>query len=866
MKHCPQCHEPQVSETPECPSCGGDSSGAEEVRGEELTGLVIDRSYRLEEFVGAGAMGWVYRARHLRLGSDVAVKLLKPTSAELVSVSRFTLEARTASRLAHPHVIQVQDFGQTPGGLFYMVTEFLRGRSLENVIDEDFPLPFRRVSSLFNQLLAAVSEAHAIGLIHRDLKPENIVVETLRSGEDFVKVLDFGIARMPVDGEQRITMQGMILGTPSYMAPELIRGEEASAASDLYAMGMILFQLLTGRPAFEADGVMEMLSLHLHSAPPSVQDFVPEREIPDSLAAIVAKCLEKRVEDRFADTAELRRAFDLAIQHSEELGVPCATCHHRTRSAWSSPCTACPSTRATVQVDALDILGERPVTALFERSRATIAMDRTEPASVGAGLMGRSVELAAVGRFLSGPAGSLQVCGPVGRGKTSLLDRLVGLAKPRGLTVLRCGADPSLGRLPWHPVRQLLGATLGFDSSRPRAREINDCVAGRGLGDASHAALLDLFGWPTPGEVLSTGARMERVLDNAVQLLIDGAEAATGLCLLLDDADEYDLPSRRFVQRLLQQPLPGVWCVIAAETALLGGADGALLSLGPLSSEELAEWAQARGVDLSESPHALNMIHSVTQGNPLHIAHLLAMTSLDLGVVSGSLEDLIRMTVVDLSADAARLLLTVCLTGDRVVLPPLAQALPAPGMRAELLAELAERNLLEIETPDVVRLTHPYIGVVVREATPESARRMQHRRIYDALAHSGTDVLVRVRHAREAQLGEIALELLEQAAHRYERWLDDEGAALHYQHALQVAQWQLGLESDDPRVVELSFKLGVALEGAGHSLSAEKILQDAWDQAGDLPALRTRLEEALDRLLADRPRSEASVREAQRRS
>ena len=249
---CPHCENACEPTHKFCPVCGFPIG--EIVKGNEdpLIGSTLPGGYVIQELVGVGGMGRVYRAEQKALGRTVAVKIIHPHLLGDESASaRFITEARAASRLNHPNSVGVIDFGRN-GGQLYLVMEFLRGRDLARVVYEDGLLPISRIVDVMVQVLAALDEAHHLDIIHRDLKPENVVLEPMRSGGDFVKVVDFGLAKIR-DVGTNITSPGLVCGTPDYMAPEQGRGDPIDARSDLYACGVILFQLLTGRLPFEAE-------------------------------------------------------------------------------------------------------------------------------------------------------------------------------------------------------------------------------------------------------------------------------------------------------------------------------------------------------------------------------------------------------------------------------------------------------------------------------------------------------------------------------------------------------------------------------------------------------------------------------------
>src|SRR6266566_6746117 len=219
MRTCPQCQNPCDETHKFCPSCGFPVAKVAQHTDDPLIGRALPGGYVILDLVGIGGMGRVYRAEQRTLGRTVAVKVIHPhLLGDESAAARFIAEARAASRLNHPNSVGVIDFGKTDDGQLYLVMEFLRGRDLASVAYEEGPLPVRRILDVLRQALAALAEAHHLGIIHRDLKPENIILEPLRSGGDFVKVVDFGLAKI-IEGPRpvtAITSPGIICGTPDY--------------------------------------------------------------------------------------------------------------------------------------------------------------------------------------------------------------------------------------------------------------------------------------------------------------------------------------------------------------------------------------------------------------------------------------------------------------------------------------------------------------------------------------------------------------------------------------------------------------------------------------------------------------------------
>jgi serine/threonine-protein kinase len=314
-----------------CPSCGVDagdvskkfclSCGATLARGEqdEYIGRTLAQKYEVEALIGEGGMGKVYRARQIALDKLVVLKVLRHTLlGDDRTVARFKREAKAASRLNHPNSIGILDFGQAEDGALFIAMEFVPGQDLHTVLSKDGPLPESRVVRIISQVLSALYDAHAAGVIHRDLKPENIMVEQRRHEPDFVKVLDFGIAKIQ-DGEDgpTLTRTGFVCGTPEYMSPEQARGATLDHRSDLYAVGVIIYQLLTGRLPFESDSAVGYATKHLTEEPLPPSRKRPDIRISPAMERLVMRTLSKSPDDRPQD-AESFKAELLAVEKERE--------------------------------------------------------------------------------------------------------------------------------------------------------------------------------------------------------------------------------------------------------------------------------------------------------------------------------------------------------------------------------------------------------------------------------------------------------------------------------------------------------------------------------------------------------------------
>lgn len=301
---CSVCRAVYRSGFPRCPKDGGILSPFEV---DPLEGTTFVDRYQIEAFVGEGAMGRVYRARHSRMSGRVfAVKVMfGDLAADHKMRSRFAHEAEASSRLNHPNLVSVVDFGETPDGLLYLVMDFIEGKNLADMLDGGRGLPEDRVVQLLAGIAAGLDHAHTQGLIHRDLKTENIVVVN-EGGREIPRVVDFGIAKLTeVDsGEQKLTAQGCVVGTPAYMSPEQACGEPLDIRSDLFSLGLIVYELLAGRKPFDGSP-MEVARQNISSNPPPLAARSPGVIVSPELESLVFKLLEKRPEDRPSRAAEV---------------------------------------------------------------------------------------------------------------------------------------------------------------------------------------------------------------------------------------------------------------------------------------------------------------------------------------------------------------------------------------------------------------------------------------------------------------------------------------------------------------------------------------------------------------------------------
>lgn len=280
---------------------------------DSLIGTLVDNKYLIEALLGEGGMGHVYRARHMRMGKMFAIKLIHAELAHVDEIAkRFKREARSSSLLNNPHCISVTDFGEfgeANNRQLFLAMELLEGEELDQRLSREKIISPKKVVAITIQILKGLGHAHEQGIVHRDLKPENIFLVSHDGNRDFVKILDFGIAKMADGGTDtdNLTKTGVVFGTPKYLSPEQALGDKIDHRSDLYAVGIILFEMLTGAPPFRAKTAMDTMAMHLTTPPPKLSEY---GNFPKNLQNIVLKAMAKKPDERYEDAAAFIAALD----------------------------------------------------------------------------------------------------------------------------------------------------------------------------------------------------------------------------------------------------------------------------------------------------------------------------------------------------------------------------------------------------------------------------------------------------------------------------------------------------------------------------------------------------------------------------
>jgi serine/threonine-protein kinase len=303
-----------------------------EDRSNALIGRVLQDRYRIDELIAAGGIGAVYRGMHLKMRKEIAIKVLHPHAESFSDlVHRFEREAVAGAHITHPNVASASDMGTFDGGSCFLVQEFVRGRTLRDLIDADAPLSPARAIHLIRQLALGLGAAHDKGIVHRDLKPRNVMVTAPPA--EVVKLIDFGFAKVPMDrvapsfeaaeGDDRISHPDVVFGSVSYMAPEITKGmDQVDSRSDLYSLGIIFYEMLAGRHPFDPGEAREVLARHCDAIPPAISKRNPATRVPPALEAIVMRLIEKDPARRYSCAAELVQALGPSSREVEDFSAP----------------------------------------------------------------------------------------------------------------------------------------------------------------------------------------------------------------------------------------------------------------------------------------------------------------------------------------------------------------------------------------------------------------------------------------------------------------------------------------------------------------------------------------------------------------
>ena len=779
------------------------------------------------ELIGVGGMGRVYRAEQTALGRTVAVKIIHPSLlGDESAAARFITEARTASLLNHPNSVSVIDFGKTENGQLYLVMEFLRGRDLAHVLYEEGPLPFLRIIDILHQVLAALSEAHHLGIIHRDLKPENIVIEPMRSGGDFVKVVDFGLAKLLTTKKgPGITATGIVCGTPDYMSPEQGRGDPLDPRSDLYAVGVNLYQMLTGRLPFEAESPTQVVLMHLTTPAPDPREVAPDRGIPAALAMVCTSALAKKREDRYQDADAFAAAL-LAVKAQFETPsqrssfpdgglISCPECG----SMVPRTQRFCGECGARIGVSSKPIVTDKP----------NAPPPKEPPAkhpSLPLTLTGRDEDLAWLSDRRDEADGNLaaaRLIGPPGMGKTRLVTEFLLALQNDGDLVINMGPDPWWAEVAFfsirHGIDQLFDGKVGisaFDGAPPNVLKGAETIYTRTA--PPRGAL--------PGHVR---AQVSAALRWAIE---QAAARRPDRCIVVrvEDLHRIDGPSRNAFSDIVGEP-PACSVLMLAEQvpgfdARWPGRFPARLLQGLQPEAASMLMRSARSNPTFEAVHARGV-------PPMFVEQVILFTHEAGTEPPTNLADLVALRIARLDAGARRVLQAIAVLGVAVQEHHIRTLVGAESKVALGLRELRDTGMIQTENGGFI-VSHPLIREVVAATIPAAVRRELHNHAGGLAAELDMPLEARALHALLAQDSFEALLLLDQVGESCLRFDDVEGSVLAFRRCLEVARREIFRgELDDPMraVVIFSRKLGEALTRSGAVTDANGVLREALDLA-----------------------------------
>jgi tetratricopeptide (TPR) repeat protein len=813
----------------------------------------------IQELVGVGGMGRVYRGVQTTLGRTVAIKVIHPNLlSDEQTVARFYNEARAASRLNHPDSVGVIDFGRSEDGILYLVMEFLSGKDLATVNAEEGPLPFKRIVGILRHVASALGEAHALGVVHRDLKPENVIVQRSRRGEDSVKVVDFGLATITGPQSSSITTPGLVCGTPDYMSPEQGRGDPLDGRTDLYAVGVLLFELLTDRLPFVDDTPTKVVLRHINDPIPDPRTVAPTRGVPDALAEVAIKALQKEAGQRYQTADELDEALrraEQALEATDVAMIRCPSCGENNPRT-SRFCNACGARLEPSGVSAKGGHVGPSRGAGAAPQRAT-----TAPPVSRAPLIARDAEMERLLEARTAAAARatwIRLAGEPGVGKSRLLGELASRATSD--LVVRAGPHPSLAPVPYWAIRKLVCALFdaplerlgALVSESPMARAgLQELIEPRGvpgLAGRSRAAAV--------GTLLTAAARaaMRRSPSRLVVLLVDDTHRCCAL-------------TKVALREMMMDPaLSGVLLV----TATVPGqsvppvANFATMHLRGLTTEE---GSAMLGGGPAPSPRTVSRDAATPASArlflPLYLEQLAALgiqTLEDPAAMPERLADAVVARVSRLELGARRVLQMLTVLGESAPIETLRDLVPGSDLAP--FDPLLRMGLVKISDGELV-VAHPYLRELVEASIPAEARKDLHGRALALATAAQAPLEVRAEHAYRAGEPMSAILLLERMGDQALERGDPFTAMLAYRRGLEVARREsvhAGDTSLDPAVVTLSRKLGEALDRGGDHAGADGVLREAMEFVGPSSRERGRMLLQLGRVAVHRDRAREAAR------
>lgn len=815
-------------------------------------GRTIGGNYLVQELVGVGGMGRVYRSEQSTLGRTVAIKVIHPhLLSDEQTVARFYGEARAASRLNHPNSVSIIDFGRTDDGILYLAMEFLKGKDLALVMHEEGPLPFPRICELLIGTLEALDEAHALDIVHRDMKPENIILRRLHSGDDLVKVVDFGLATIVGNNSTSITRPGLVCGTPDYMPPEQARGEQVDGRGDLYALGVVLFELLTDQLPFDDETPTKVVLRHINDPVPDPREVAPHRGIPDSLAEICIRALQKDRNHRFANASDMRDAIRDALEalrggtSGVEATITCNSCG-TANPAEMRFCGKCGNRLGSGQ-PAKPSSSRAPRTSF--RPMATVQRP----------FVGRVEELEKLDEFRRAALGRLvqvRVMGEMGVGKSRLLGEAAERYAAAGDLVVGSASHPTGAPVPYGPLRELVALLL-----ERKVEELEQVATEGSILDPLSRAGLQELAEARGLEGYTERSRIGAVAD-AVAAAIRTGLARTGAAravLVIDDIDKCDGLTQKVLAQL-DESLGETSVLLLLGMAPTNRVEGNVIELDGLTLEQAGQFLKGETAAVRPGESTIMPGRRLL---PLYLEQLHSLGAQGLGdeTMPPRLADAVAQRVDRVGIAARRVMQTVAAYGGHCELDVLRELVEPADMSG--LEELVDSGLAVV-TATAVDLPHPFIAELVAAFIPAEARKEVHARILALVTERGAPLEVRAEHAYRSGQPMRSLMTLERMGDTALRRGDTRAAVLAYRRALELARREM-LESGDTvmdtALVTFSRKLGWAMARAGDLAGADGVVREAFDLTGRFSAARARMHVVLGRIATLRDRRRDAMRQ-----
>ncbi|HEX5062753.1 MAG TPA: protein kinase [Kofleriaceae bacterium] len=785
----------------------------------KLVGRVLGDKFKLTACIGIGGSGAVYKADQMALGRTVAVKILnEELCADPRMITRFRGEAMSASRLNHPNCVSIIDYGQAPDGLLYLAMEYVKGPTLTQLLVNEHPLGVERVIDVVCQSLAGIEEAHLAGVVHADLKSDNIIVDQRRAGIDLVKIVDFGIARL-VTGVREAEDRS-ISGTPEYMAPEVISGAPPSFASDIYAVGIILYELLAEKTPFFASSTTEILTNHLKVAPTLL---TTRREgVPREIDAVIGKALAKHPSDRYSSAHEMREALLGIRARMRALPVTdkCESCGASVTPTFKF-CPECGAPRIRIS-------------KTFEVPAATPAPSDALPLPFCGRVLEKQQLLDHMKRA-PGSNGGLLLVGLEGAGRSTLLRKVYPELLADSRVVYQIGPDPSGLAAPFYPIRSLLAAILQLPALSSEM-ELREAVLAVGLNERDVPGIAQLFGQPTTLLELEAPVRRREMVWSALRA-IERAAVDAKVAIVCEDVDRFDEPSLEILRRATESgdlALPPVVMTATPAFSQAWPASVKRLEVGALDAKDLeAIISKVAAAGVRGLP-PVQQLFETTRAYPGHVDHVVRYL-LEGGRAEDTrvkLPDLVAARLSMLAQSTRDVLQAAAVLGIEPQLDLLRSMMPTETLEPALV-DAENHGVLGKHPSGELLFTSKLVREIVYDATPADVRRSLHASAAAAVQSLSHDIGLLGHHHDLAGHAKDAVDLLRAAGDHAAEQLDEHGAGQFFYRAL-VAVRQAVQSGDiedgaEQQFVAMSVRLADVLRTRGETALARGILAEARD-------------------------------------